>query len=201
MMIFKYNHVAFIVVLLALFGSVEAQNIELMPNTSPKWAGSTNLLYDATASANLGVEFQIHKKWTLKVPVAYNPWQFGKELGSIKQFKFVLIQPELRRWLCDPFSGWFFGVHAHYAKFNASGFDIGNLPDYRFEGDIYGGGLTVGYDFYLAPRWSLEASLGLGYIHAAYDRYNCISCWYVDSGKENYFGPTQVGLSLIYLIK
>ncbi|GHT40688.1 hypothetical protein AGMMS49965_09330 [Bacteroidia bacterium] len=197
----KYIHVVFVAVLAALFGSAEAQDMELLPNTSPSLAASSNLLYDATASLNVAAEFQIKKKWTLKVPIAYNPWQYGKEVGSIKQFKFVLVQPELRRWLCEPFTGWFFGVHAHYAKFNVAGYDIGNLKDHRFEGDIYGVGLSAGYDFYLAPRWSLEASLGLGYARAVYDRYNCTTCGYEGSDKDNYIGPTQVGISLIYLIK
>ena len=200
----KYIRLVLVAVLAALFGSVEAQDVGLLPHTSPSLAVSSNMLYDATASMNAAVEFQFKKKWTLKLPIVYNPWQSGKELGDIKQFKFVLIQPELRRWLCEPFSGWFFGAHAHYAKFNVAGYDIGNLKDHRFEGDIFGAGLSAGYDFYLAPRWSLEASIGLGYMHATYDRYDCKTCAQVNEGgkeSENYFGPTQVGISLIYLIK
>lgn len=35
----------------------------------------SNLLYDATATMNLGLEFGLARKWTLDVPVNYNPWK------------------------------------------------------------------------------------------------------------------------------
>ena len=35
----------------------------------------SNLLYDATATMNLGLEFGLARKWTLDIPVNYHPWK------------------------------------------------------------------------------------------------------------------------------
>ena len=40
-----------------------------------KIALKSNLLYDATTTMNLGLEFGLARKWTLDVPVNYNPWK------------------------------------------------------------------------------------------------------------------------------
>lgn len=36
----------------------------------------------------------------------------------------LLVQPELRYWLCERFNGSFFGLHGHYADVNMSNLDI-----------------------------------------------------------------------------
>jgi hypothetical protein len=202
----KYKSVMLVVLFLLAGDFMQGQEVVTMPNTSPTLAVSSNLLYDATTSMNLGVEFQVKEKWTLKIPVTYNPWDWHDN----KKFKLWLVQPELRKWICEPFTGSFFGVHAHYGEFNVGGIDLFGedfLPTFkttRFEGKLYGAGLSYGYNWYLAPRWSLEGTIGLGYARVEYDRYDCQECGSKKSAKtesENYFGPTQVGLSLIYIIK
>jgi putative salt-induced outer membrane protein YdiY len=76
------------------------------------------------------------------------------------------------------------------------------MQEHRFQGWLAGAGLTYGYQFYLAPRWSLEASLGIGYAYLDYDKYYCEECGKVISrDNKNYFGLTQAGISLIYFIK
>ena len=48
----------------------------------------------------------------------------------------------------------------------------------------------------------MEATVGVGYARVDYDRYNCQDCGTkLNSGHKNYFGPTKLGLSLIYIIK
>ena len=41
-----------------------------------KVAVKSNLLYDATTTMNLGLEVALARKWTLDIPVNYNPWKF-----------------------------------------------------------------------------------------------------------------------------
>jgi len=171
----------------------------------PSVAISSNLLFDATTSMNLGLEFKLSNNSTFKLPVTYNPWSFDNN----RKFKFVLVQPEWRWWLCEAFTGHFFGLHAHYAFYNVGGVrQVLGIPfsDYmqshRFQGWLAGGGLTYGYQFYLAPRWSVEASLGIGYAYMDYDKYYCETCGKMISREiRNYFGLTQAGISLIYFIK
>ncbi|GHT02303.1 hypothetical protein AGMMS49525_05580 [Bacteroidia bacterium] len=195
--------------LLLTYSSTRAQSTTTLPNLSPTLAISSNLLYDATTSMNFGLELRVSETWTLKLPVTYNPW----ELKDNKKFKFLLVQPEIRKWLCEPFAGHYFGLHAHYGLLNMSklteldgvnfsGINFSYLKDHRYEGYLFGAGLSYGYNFYLAPRWNLEANIGLGYARLEYDRYECQECGKKEkTGSADYFGPTQVGLSLIYIIK
>lgn len=164
----------------------------------PKFAIKTNALYWATTTANLGFEVGLSKKLTLDVSGNYNPWEFSNN----KQIKHWLVQPELRYWLCERFYGHFFGLHAHYAEANVSNLNIFGLGDYRYQGNIYGAGISYGYQWILNKRWSMEATVGVGYARLNFDKYNCGTCG-SKIGKEhkNYFGPTKIALSIIYVIK
>ena len=42
-----------------------------------KVALKSNLLYDATTTMNLGLEIGLARKWTLDIPVNYNPWKLS----------------------------------------------------------------------------------------------------------------------------
>ena len=139
-----------------------------------KFAVKSNLLYDATATINLGVEVGLAKKWSLDLSGNYNGWKFGDEA----RMKHWLVQPEARYWLCEKFNGHFFGLHAHYADYNV-------------------GGLK-----FLSDRWSMEAVLGIGWAHLDYDKYPCATCGTVlKSDTKDYFGVTKAAISIIYFIK
>ncbi|GAE84234.1 hypothetical protein JCM10512_2563 [Bacteroides reticulotermitis JCM 10512] len=163
----------------------------------------TNLLYDVTTTFNLGAEFRLSKHFTLDVPLNYNPWTFSDN----KKLKHIMVQPELRYWLCESFYSHFFGFHALYSHYNMGGLDLPGgvlctLKDYRYQGDMYGMGLSWGYQWVLSRRWSLEASIGMGYIHMEHDKYECKTCGdKIGKSKHEYLGPTKVALNLIYVIK
>lgn len=160
----------------------------------------TNLLYDLTSSVNLGLEFGLTSRNTLDVSVNYNPWTFSDN----SKLKHILIQPEWRYWLCESFNKHFIGIHAQYAHYNVGNINIfnKNILEDRYQGDLYGAGFSYGYQKYLSRRFSLEATIGVGYNYLKYDRYDCVKCGAL-KGKEskNYVGVTKLGLSLIYMIK
>jgi len=54
----------------------------------------------------------------------------------------------------------FFGLHGHYADVNMSNLDIFGLGNYRYDGKIYGAGISYGYHWILKNRWSMEATIG-----------------------------------------
>ena len=129
-----------------------------------KWAVKSNLLYDATATINLGVEAALGPRVTLDISGNYNPWEFGDA-----RWKHWLIQPEVRYWLCERFNGHFFGLHAHYAEYNAGGINF---------------------------------NAGLGYARLWDRKYPIAECGEViRTRSRNYFGPTKIGLALIFIIK
>lgn len=161
----------------------------------------TNLLYDATATINGGVEFSVGKKMTVDLSGNYNAWDFS---GN-KKWRHILVQPEWRYWFCERMNGHFIGVHAHWAKFN-----IGNVKmpfglwketrHHRFEGDLWGGGITYGYALPLTKHFNMEALVGIGYVRAIFDKYPNGTCGKVLlSDKKNYFGPTKLALNLVYV--
>lgn len=163
----------------------------------------TNLSYWATTTPNLGIEFTLNNKNTLEIAGGINLFEFSNH----NQFKHWLIQPEFRWWLCEAFNGHFFGAHLHGSQFNVGGWDIpfGRLDifkDKRYEGYLYGGGISYGYQWITSDRWNIEFNIGLGYAHIDYKEYPCKECGTkLSDGNYNYWGITKVGLSIIYLIK
>ena len=71
-----------IVLVLGCFIESKAQKVAL----------KSNLLYDATTTMNLGLEFGLARKWTLDVPVNYNPWK----PDNGRRLRHWGIQPEVR---------------------------------------------------------------------------------------------------------
>lgn len=69
-------------------------------------------------------------------------------------------------------------------------------------GKIYGAGISYGYQWILKKRWSMEATIGVGYAHIKYDKYEPGDDGRkIDHNTKDYFGPTKIGLSFIYTFK
>ncbi|MDR2815325.1 MAG: DUF3575 domain-containing protein [Proteiniphilum sp.] len=169
----------------------------------PRIGVKTNLLWDATSTANLGIEVRLSRRYTVDLPVNYNAWSSDNTV----KWKHFLVQPELRRWQCEGYFGHFFGLHGIYGHYNVGGLELPfdlfpELKEHRYQGDLYGAGLSYGYQWVLSPRWALEATLGAGYVKIDYEKFECGSCGKkIDEGSTDYFGPTKAGISLIFIIK
>lgn len=164
----------------------------------------TNFLYwGVMVSPNIEAEFSLNDKSTLELGGGFNLWKFDKN----KKVRHWLLQPEYRYWFCESFNGHFVGMHAHVAQFNVGVWDIPfgrlkNLKDYRYQGYLYGGGLSYGYQWILNPRWNLEVNIGAGYARIHYEKYPCAICsTKLTEGVYNYFGITKAAISLVYMIK
>lgn len=166
------------------------------------FAVKSNLLYDATATINLGVEAGLAEKWTIDISGNLNAWDFS---GN-RKWKHWLIQPEARYWLCDKFNGHFFGLHVHGGAFNTANVKtpfglFGDCSSERHEGWYYGAGISYGYQWMLGKRWNFELSIGAGYVRSDYDVYENPVCGdYLGKGHSNYFGITKASASIIFLI-
>lgn len=186
-----------ICIILAYVNIIQAQEEKKDPYL-PVFALKTNALYLATTTPNLGLEFGLSKKFTLDISGNYNPWTFSDN----KKLKHWLVQPELRYWTCERFNGHFFGIHGHYAEYNVGGIKQLGLKDYRYQGNLYGGGISYGHHWILGNHWSIEAEIGVGYAHLDYDKYRCEKCGTkIKEDTKDYWGPTKVAISFIYVIK
>lgn len=187
------------VVISLFFYILVAFNVVTQAQTT---ALKSNLIYWATATPNIGVEFKVGNRGSVEFVGGFNPIDFPDN----KKFKHWLMQQEYRWWLCETFSKHFIGLHTHFAQFNVGGWDIplGRLDQFkenRYEGYLYGTGISYGYQWVLSNRWNLEMTVGGGYARMDYDQF-CKDCPDAsDSGFYDYWGITRAGLSFIYFIK
>ncbi len=163
-----------------------------------------NLLYDATATINLGVEFGLGEKTSLEVMGGYNPWTLNKEEN--RKIKHIMVMPEFRYWFCERFNGSFIGAHTGYAFYNIGAIKLPYWPEdmdqHRYQGWATGLGLVYGHQWVIGKRWNLEASIGAGWVYTCYDKYQCVECGrFRGTNDYHYFGPTKAAISFIYFIK
>lgn len=191
----------YLLILLALGVSGIFNNL-----SAQKWAIKSNLLYDATATINVGVEAAIAKKWTIDVSGNYNAWTWSDE----RMWKHYMAQPEFRYWFCDRFLGHFIGVHALGGKYNIGnidtdfkflGKDFSPLSKYRYQGWFAGAGVAYGYAVSLGKSWNMEFEVGVGYIYSRYDKFECEKCGrhLEENVPVHYVGPTKAAINLVYL--
>ena len=171
-----------------------------------KMAVKSNLLYDATATINAGVEFRLATRWTFDLSGNYNGWT----ISGNRKWKHWMMQPEARYWFCDRFAGHFLGAHALGGKYNIGnlknsisflGTDFSKLTDRRYQGWFIGDGVAYGHSWILSKHWNFEAEIGVGYIYMRYDVYPCAECGtrLAKGRSHHYVGPTKAALNLVYL--
>lgn len=185
-------------ILICLFTTLNAQKV-LVKN---------NLLYDCTTTPNLGLEFRLSPQTSLSFHGGYNPFKLpnSKEKDGTNinaKLKHWSVMPEFKYWFCKTFERNYLGLHAIYSEYNMGGISmISFLENYRYDGIAYGGGISYGHQWALGGRWGFEASLGAGFLHLEYDKYNCGEC--EDSLGEysrNYWGLTKASAAIIFFIQ
>lgn len=179
---------------------------ESIYHVRPVAAVKINMLYGiAGLTPNLSAEFGIKPKSTLELSGSYS-WRGRKKAASEnhKQSGHWMIRPEYRWWTCERFNGHYLGAHAFFSKYYISGHKVPMLfkKEYSYDGYAIGAGVTYGYHWAVAKRWSLEFNVGLGYAYLNYDRGSCVKCDPKPTLKtKHYFGPTRAGINLVFMIK
>lgn len=174
-----------------------------------------NLAYDALLTPNLSMEVALGKQWTMDLQYGANFFFYENDATAenykTKKWSHWMVQPELRYWFCEAFNGWFLGLHAQGGQANVGGISIpfvlqnkdGVMKDNRYEVDaFYGGGLAVGYQWLITPRFSMEFELGAGYNRIHYNKYTSTTCGGCKGkGEADYVGPTKAAISLVFFLK
>lgn len=165
----------------------------------------TNLLYDATATVNLGIEQAVAPKWSVDLSANLNAWN----MHDGARWKHWLVQPEARYWFCQALDGHFLAFHLVGGQYNIGhwtdgglwGIKVNKLAANRYQGWFLGAGVGYGYTWMLSKHWNLEAEIAVGYAFSRYDRFECENCGReVESGRNHhYVGPTKAAISLVYL--
>lgn len=145
----------------------------------------TNLIYGASATPNIGLEFPIGAHFTvganlgLKSWPRWLPWDNDRE--NPRKWRHILISPELRWWPGELYDRWFFGTDLLYSHYNVGSikFPFGIYPDaynYRLQGDLYALALFAGYSWHLTDNLRLEAEAGVAAGYNDAGKYECSHC-------------------------
>ena len=152
---------------------------------------SSNLLSLGSTTLNIGGEIPVAPEVTFYLSGSYNPWNLGKK----KKIRQLIASPEIRRWFRVRDKEYYAGVHSFYGIYNAGGFS----GDYRYEGSLFGAGISYGHRWRIGQRWSAEVSVGAGYARLQYKKYHNCRCGPLEgSYGKNYWGLTKAGVFVIY---
>ncbi len=158
-----------------------------------------NLLYDIALVANIGLETDLGRRFSFDLPFAYSPYIISRNY----RMRVLSLQPELRWWLDEGWSGHFFGFDINFSYYNVvTPFNTktryqdmcGNTP-------LIGAGLSYGYSLPLSRdgKWGMEFTLGFGYAYLKYDCfYNVPNGQLYSDGRHNWWGPTKAGINIFY---
>jgi len=153
----------------------------------------TNLLYWAAATPNIGLQWRITPSYGIKIDGGYSKWEYN---GENKIQKLWFINPEVRRYMLEN-KRFYMGLGATLGEYNLK------LGSTGYQGSVYGGALTVGYQLSMGRHFSCDFNIGLGAAHLTYDTFGVIDGVRVFKAKKvskTIFGPTQIGVSLIWHI-
>lgn len=151
-----------------------------------------NLLRWATLTPDLGVEWRVNRHIGVAVNGSWTSWTW-QDKG--RRYALWEVNPEVRYYIGKEKRGYI------GAMYKAGSFNY-KLSDTGKQGDLMGGGITGGYQLKLNNALSMDFSLGLGCIHADYEKYLVIDGVRVRQGKDtkNWWGPTSAGVTLVWTI-
>ncbi len=169
---------------------------------------STNLLYDALAVPNIGVEFYLKKDWSIGANWLYGWWKTDRKHRYWRIYGGDLT---VRKWLGKaamekPLTGHHLGLYGQILTYDfewgGRGYLGGKPGGTLWDKMNWGIGLEYGYSLPLARRLNIDFSVGVGYQHGEYQEYLPEDDCYVwqATKKRRWFGPTQAKISLVWLI-
>ena len=156
-----------------------------LPGRAQEFSVRTNLLWDAAAEPNLGVEFPLSNHWSLGGNAGVKAWPrwlaWDWDQNNTQHWRNFAVVPEVRYYLDEVFQGFFTGADFVYTHYNVGDvqFPLGMYPETRtnrLQGSFWGGGLFVGYAWWPWQHWRLELEAGAAAGLAAYGRYDCPHC-------------------------
>ena len=71
------------------------------------------------------------------------------------------------------------------------------------DGDLFGGGFSYGYSFVLGEHWSLETTIGAGFVYRHELEYRQDSDYRPEKANIHKWQPfpLKAGISFVYIIK
>lgn len=161
-----------------------------LPQANAEWYLRANLPRWATLTPDLGVEWRVNHSFGISVNGSWTSWSWN---DKARRYALWEVMPELRYYIGKEKRG-YLGAIFKAGQFNYKFAATGK------QGDLMGGGLTGGYQIGLSSALALDLSVGVGYVHADYDRYTITNGVRVKrgNGSKNYWGVNHLGVSLVW---
>lgn len=171
-------------------------------------AVKTNMLYDALAVPNVGVEFYLGDNWSVVGQWMYGWWSKN---SSHRYWRIYGGDLALRKWFgkeadAKPLTGHHLGVYGQLFTYDfelsGKGYMGGKPGGTMWEKMNYAAGLEYGYSLPIARRLNLDFTIGIGYWGGEYYEYIPQDGHYVWQATKNrhWFGPTKAEVSLMWLL-
>jgi Protein of unknown function (DUF3575) len=174
-------------------------SIATYPISKCNWliAAKTNMLYDALAVPNIGIEIPLPKHYSIGADWEYAWWKCDH---SHRYWRIYGGDLFARRWFGSdkPLTGHHIGIYGGIVTYD---FELGGRG-YLGDKWSYGGGIDYGYSLRIANRLNLDMTIGIGYLGGKYKEYIPDAGCYVwqCTRQRNYFGPTKAEISLVWFI-
>lgn len=117
-----------------------------------RMALTTNLLEDAVATPNLGIDIVLADKQSVSFDASYSPYKLTKVFYN----KRMTYRIGYKYWFTQSLYGHYIG-----ADLVASSSDVG-LAKWNFRDQYLGVGVGYGYALIIGKRWNLVPHIGLG---------------------------------------
>lgn len=163
----------------------------------------TNAIGLGMAIANLAVEVDLGRKWSVQLPIYYSGVDYFK---STLKFRTFTIQPEARFWFWgNENDKLFLGAHAGMSYYNFALDGKYRIQDRNANTPAWGGGLTIGYRMPISrnKRWKMEFSVGAGVYDLKYDKfYNTPKTWQGELShtvQKTWVGIDHAAVSFSYM--
>ena len=170
------------------------------------FALKNNLLYDAALLPNLGIEVYLGAQWSLAVNGNLSWWTFNEPIEKKWFHRIQTVGAELRYWFDSPFPlhGQAIGFYGKTGNYDLRLFPSNENSKGWLSNRSWSTGFSYAYSVPISCYFNIEFAFSVGYIGGKYYPYNyCVEdqWWAQQEEKErNYFGPTQAGISLVWLV-
>ena len=158
----------------------------------------TNLPALGLAIANVAIELDLAKHWSINLPIYYSAWDY---FTSTTKFRTFAVRPEVRYWFDENNGSWFVAAHLGMAYYNVATNGEYRIQDHDESSPALGGGLNAGYRFPISKdnHWKMEVSVGAGAYALHYNKFrNKPDGLLVETKKKTYLGIDQIAVSLAY---
>ena len=182
--------------------TLHANDASSMPSTCSRLFVTTNMLYDAALTPNIGIGIRVTDKITVQADWMYACWgnrnkrRYWHIYGGDIEARYHLGTHRKG----SPLGGHHVGVYASMAcyDFQAGRSHSGVLSD-KYN---YATGVLYTYSLPVSIRLNIDFSLGAGYLWGTYKKHRPIDdcdVW-LSTHKLSWFGPTRAGITLVWLV-